>query len=109
MTDHGRQRRSEQRKYKRLSVRYGAKIPEHTAVATHISTRGLFLSVNDLVFTQGSPLVVEITGPSQSWVATGIVRHAVKVHPNVARFTRPGMGIEFLEMPPACRDFLAAL
>ena len=101
--------RRAERKFKRLFVRYGHRAPEHHAVAQQISTLGLFLLTNEIVYAKGTPVVVEIAGPAATWVVAGTVRHAMKVHPNLARFTKPGMGIELARVPPACRDYLASL
>jgi len=109
VTTAGRSKRREERKYKRLFVRYGSKVPSHPAVAMQISTTGLFLSTNDVVYVKGSAIVVEIKGPQETWVVDGIVRHAFKVHPNMARFTRPGMGVEITSLPDACKEYLASL
>lgn len=97
------------RKYRRLFVRYGTGTLSHRAVAQQISPVGLFLSTNEAVFAQGSPILVEIAGPAGTWVVAGIVRHAVKVHPSMARFTKPGMGIELTSVPEPCRAYLASL
>ena len=53
--------------------------------------------------------MVEIKGPSETWLVAGIVRHAIKVHPSMATFTKPGMGVELTHIPDACRDYLASL
>lgn len=106
----GRQhRRREERTFKRIPVRYGERVPEHAAFAQQLSSGGLFLSTNGVVFGRGSAVVIEIKGPAETWIVSGIVRHAYKVHPNMARFTKPGMGVEFTEASPACRTFLASM
>ena len=109
MSERDKQKRREPRKFKRIFVRYGSQTPKHTAVAQQISTVGFFLATNENVFATGSPVVVEVKGPAETWIVSGIVRHANKVHPNMARFTKPGMGVEVTSLPPACRDFLASL
>jgi hypothetical protein len=101
--------RREERKFKRIFVRYGHKELEHKAVAQQISGSGFFLSTNEAVYANNSPVLVEITGPSETWLVAGIVRHAIKVHPSMARFAKPGMGVELTHLPPACRDYLASL
>ena len=53
--------------------------------------------------------MVEIKGPAETWLVAGVVRHAIKVHPSLARFTKPGMGVELTHIPDACRDYLASL
>ena len=101
--------RREERKYKRIFVRYGHKQTEHKAVAQQISASGLFLATNEVVYANGSPIVVEITGPAETWLVAGVVRYAIKVHPSVAGFTKPGMGVELTMIPDSCRDYLASL
>jgi hypothetical protein len=102
-------KRREARKFKRIFVRFGHKQPEHKAVAQQISASGLFLATNEIVYANSSPIVVEITGPTETWLVAGIVRYAIKVHPGLARFTKPGMGVELTLIPDACRDYLASL
>jgi Tfp pilus assembly protein PilZ len=101
--------RREERKFKRIFVRYGSRQPEHKAVAQQISPGGLFLVTNEVVYANNSPVIVEIKGPSETWLVAGIVRHAIKVHPNAASFAKPGMGVELTQVPEGCRAYLAAL
>ena len=109
MSAERRDNRREARKFKRIFVRYGHQKPEHKAVAQQISASGFFLSTNEIVYAGNSPIVVEISGPSETWIVAGVVRHAVKVHPSVARFNKPGMGVQLTHLPDACRDYLASL
>ena len=109
MTGGQTKQRRAARKYRRLFVRYGSAAPTHRAIAQQISPVGLFLSTNETVYAEGSPILIEIAGPAATWVVAGIVRHAFKVHPNLAGFTKPGMGVELLETPDALRDYLASL
>ena len=109
MSAERRNNRREARKFKRIFVRYGHKQPDHKAVAQQISASGVFLATNEIVYAKNSPVVVEITGPAETWLVAGIVRYAIKVHPGLARFTKPGMGIELTDIPDACRDYLNSL
>ena len=109
MNEGRKAQRREERKFKRIFVRFGHKAAEHPAVAQQITTRGFFLATNEFVYAKGSPIVVEISAPGETWVVAGFVRHAFKVHPSMARFTRPGMGVELADIPPACRQYLASL
>jgi len=102
-------KRREERKFRRIYVRYGHIEPEHKAAAQQISAAGFFLSTNETVYKNESSIVVEIKGPSETWLVAGIVRHAIKVHPSLARFNKPGMGVELTLIPDACRDYLASL
>jgi len=109
MSPEGRNKRREERKYKRIFVRFGHKQPEHRAVAQQISASGLFLATNEVVYANNSPVVVEIKGPAETWLVAGIVRYAIKVHPSLARFNKPGMGVELTTIPDPCRDYLNSL
>ena len=109
MSAERRNNRREARKFKRIFVRYGHKRPEHKAIAQQISASGLFLATNEIVYANNSPVVVEIKGPSETWLVAGFVRYAIKVHPGLARFSKPGMGVELTTIPPPCRDYLASL
>ncbi|HWR98844.1 MAG TPA: hypothetical protein VN317_10525 [Candidatus Methanoperedens sp.] len=109
MSQRQRRLRQEERKYKRIFVRYGHSEPRHDAAAQRITTKGFFLVTNGVVYTEGSPIVVEIRSPAQSWVVQGVVRHAVKVHPTLANYAKPGMGVELTDLPDACRTYLASL
>ena len=44
-----------------------------------------------------------------SGVVRGVVRHAFKAPPSLAGFTKPGMGVEFIDLPDDCREYLASL
>ena len=109
MSVNPKNKRREARKFKRIFVRYGRKQTEHKAVAQQITASGLFLSTNEIVYANNSPIVVEITGLAETWLVAGIVRYAIKVHPNLARFTKPGMGVELTMIPAACCEYLASL
>lgn len=101
--------RRDERKYKRIFVRYGAEKPEHNATAMQLSASGLFLATNAAVYAKGSPIVVEFKTPSQTCLVQGVVRHSYKVHPDLARFSRPGMGVELVDPPPVVKDYLLLL
>ena len=109
MSPSGRNKRRDERKFKRIFVRYGLKDTPHKAVAQQISASGFFLATNEVVYANSSPVVVEITGPAETWLVAGIVRYAIKVHPSLASFNKPGMGVELTLIPDACRDYLASL
>lgn len=109
MSPERKHKRREERKFKRIAVRYGTREITHKAVAQQLSASGLFLLTNETVYISNSPIMIEIKGPSETWLVAGIVRHAIKVHPSMARFTSPGMGVELTKIPPGCRDYLATL
>ena len=109
MTLGKRNQRREARKPRRIFVRFGHPEPRHQAVAQRITTKGFFLATNTNVYAVGSTIVVEVRGPAGTWVLRGIVRHAFKAPPSLAGFTKPGMGVEFIDLPDDCRQYLASL
>ena len=109
MTVGKRNLRREAHKPRRIFVRYGHPEPRHQAVAQRITTKGFFLATNGSVYAVGTPVAVEITGPAETWTLRGVVRHAFKAPPSLAGFTKPGMGVEFTEVPDPCRAYLESL
>jgi hypothetical protein len=102
-------KRREERKYRRIFVRFGHRAATYGSVAQQISTNGMFLATNDHVFARDSAIVIEVKGPHETWLVRGIVRHATKVHPSLAAHARAGMGIELIDVPQSCRAYLASL
>ena len=105
----GKYKRKEERKFRRISIRFGLQAPEFRAMAIQISTRGLFISTNNPIFVKGSRLEIEIQTPGGRLQAQAMVRHAKKVSPRMVQVDRPGMGVEFIDPFPELRDFLASL
>jgi hypothetical protein len=105
----GRYKRGEERKFKRIPLRFGLEKPEHRGMGIQVSTRGLFISTNRPIFVPGSKLRIEIDTPNGSCSVAAIVRHAKKVHPQMVQYDRPGMGVEFIDPPPELREYLASL
>ena len=102
-------KRKEDRKYKRLDVRYGSEEPHHRCVAVQLSTRGAFLQAARPMYKAGSRIVVEIASPDKTYVINAVVRHIRNIPPQMAGSIRPGMGVEFLSPPPELQDFLDSL
>ena len=102
-------KRVEERKYKRIPVRFGPETPQFSTQAIQISTRGLFLATNSPIYAPGSKLVVEITTPKGPHIISGVVRHSKKVPPQLVNHERPGMGVEFTSVPEEVREYLSAL
>jgi hypothetical protein len=102
-------KRDEDRKYKRISLSFGVEKPQFRGMGIQISTRGLFISTNSSIFTQGSLLKIEIETPQGPLQADAVVRHAKKVSPHMVQVDRPGMGVEFIEPSEEFRNFLASL
>ncbi len=104
-----RYKRVEERKFKRISLRFGLEKPEYRGVGIQVSSRGLFISTNRPIFVAGSQLRIEIDTPNGSCSVVAIVRHAKKVPPQMVQLERPGMGVEFIDPPPELRDYLSSL
>ena len=102
-------KREEERKFRRISIRFGLQTPEFRAMAIQISTRGLFISTNSPIFVKGSRLKIEIQSANGRLQAEAVVRHAKKIPPHLVQVDRPGMGVEFIDPPPELRDFLSSL
>ncbi len=102
-------KRKEDRKFKRLDVRYGSEEPHHRCIAVQLSPRGAFLQATRPMYKPGSRIVVEITSPDKAYVINAVVRHIKNIPPQMAVNIRPGMGVEFLSPPPELQGFLDSL
>jgi hypothetical protein len=104
-----RLKRVEERKFKRIAIRFGLEKPEHRAMGIQISSRGMFIVTNHPIYFTGSKLIIEIQTSNGSFSVEAIVRHSMKVPPQMVQHARPGMGVEFIEAPTELRDYLASL
>jgi hypothetical protein len=102
-------KREEERKFRRISIRFGLETPEFRGMGIQISSRGLFIHTNNPIFVKGSRLKIEIQCPQGCFLVGAIVRHAKKVSPQMVQVERPGMGVEFIEPSRELQDFLASL
>ncbi len=105
----GKHKRDEERKFRRISIRFGVEKPEFRGMAIQISTRGFFIPTNTAIYVKGSLLKIEIETPQGCLQVGAVVRHAKKVSPRMVQVDRPGMGVEFIDPPPELRVFLASL
>ena len=105
----GKGKRKDERKFKRLRVRYGPEKAVHLAYAIQVSESGAFLLANRPVFARGSRIVVEFDTEQGKIITGAIVRHAKNLPPQLARFSSSGMGVEFLSPPPELQEFLSTL
>ncbi len=102
-------KRVEERKFKRIPVRFGPETPQYSIQAIQISTQGLFLATNSPIYAPGSKVVVEISTPKGPFIVSAIVRHSKKVPQFLLRHERPGMGVEFISAPEEVRKYLSGL
>ena len=105
----GKSRRKDERKFKRIKVRYGPEKAVHLAYAIQVSAGGAFLAANRPVFSRGSRLVVEFDTPGGTVTTAAVVRHVKNLPPQLAGFSPTGMGVEFLSPPPALQEYLKTL
>ena len=105
----GKGKRKDDRKFKRIRVRYGPEKPVHLAYAIQVSVSGAFLVANRPVFSPKSPLLVQFDTPDGVLTTRAIVRHVKNLPPQLARFSPSGMGVEFISPPPELEKYLASL
>jgi hypothetical protein len=102
-------KRTEERKFKRIVLRFGLEAPEYRATGIQISTQGLFISTSQSIYPAGSKLVVEIFTPDKPYVVQAVVRHAKKMPRLLMSNERSGMGIKFISAPKGFLDYIASL
>jgi hypothetical protein len=102
-------KRVEERKYKRIPVRFGPETPQFSIQAIQISSRGLFLATNSPIYAPGSKVVIEISTAKGPYNVSAIVRHSKKVPPYLLNHERPGMGVEFISVPEEVKEYLSSL
>ena len=102
-------RRAEERKFKRIFLRFGLEAPEHRATGIQISTRGLFISAIHPLYSLDCKLLVEISTPDGAYTVPAIVRHAKKIPRLTIGNDRCGMGVKFILPPQELQDYLASL
>lgn len=102
-------KRLEERKFKRIEIRYGSAKPEHRGFAVQLSSKGAFISANKPIYAAGSNIVIEFKLPAGLFIATAVVRHAKNLPPQMARFGKTGMGIELLSAPDELQEHLDKL
>ncbi len=102
-------RRIEERKFKRVFLRFGLEAPKHRATGVQISTRGLFIYTIHFIYPPGSKVIVEISTPKGRYTVPAIVRHAKKMPALLINNERCGMGVNFISPPQELLDHLASL
>ena len=92
-------RKISRRLRKRIEVRYGPRVPEHTGYSGNISGTGIMLRAIR-VFGPGTILVLEMKFPDGTIIARGRVHWAREGTIQYLTTGRVGMGIKFID-PPA--------
>jgi len=94
---------------KRLFVRFGAQQAQHIGFTDDVSREGLFIKSN-VVFKQGTPLIIEANLPKQVVSLKGIVKWAKAVPPALFRQARKaGVGVNLEQFPELYASFVKAL
>jgi hypothetical protein len=102
-------RRAEERKFKRVFLRFGLEVPEHRATGIQISTLGLFISTIHFIYPPDSKVMMEISTPNGPYTVPAIVRHAKKIPGLLINNERCGMGVKLISPPRELLDYLASL
>ena len=100
-------RRTAVRRPRRVTVRFW-KQGDSTAFSGHttnISTTGMFLASNSPA-PSGARVRIEVMERERGFVVEGVVVHARKVRPELARISESGMGIRFLTVEDLVGELL---
>ncbi len=92
-------KRDNDRKPKRVMVRYGTRMADKAAFTRNISAAGMFIHTNS-VFKPGSTLQVHLQFPDRKFIMWARVRWAKRVPPQLAGIMAPGMGVQFVDPSP---------
>jgi hypothetical protein len=100
-------RRNAVRRPRRLSVRFWKRGDEahYIGHTTNISTTGMFLATNSPA-PSGARIRIEVMERDRGFVVEGVVAHARKVRPELAKVSESGMGIRFLPVEDLVRELL---
>jgi hypothetical protein len=104
-----RNKRTEERKFKRVLLHFGLEAPEYRATGIQISSQGLFISTNYPIYAPGTKIMIEISIPKGFYTVQAIVHHAKKVPRLLTSKERSGMGVEFISPPPELMEYLTSL
>ena len=74
---------------------------------TNISLTGMFVATNSPV-SSGSRVRVEVVDRDRGFMVEGVVAHARKSPPELARLSQSGMGIRFLSVEELVRELMPA-
>ena len=104
-----RNKRTEERKFRRVLLRFGLEAPEYRATGIQISTQGLFIVTTSPIYAPGSKIMMEISTAKGSYTVPAVVRHAKKLPRLLTSSERSGMGVKFISPPQELIDYLASL
>ena len=102
-------KRNEERKFKRLPVKFGPETPTHAANAIQLTGQGAFLLANRPIYEVGGRIVVQMKTPMGVHIVKAVVRHNRSTPAMLSRTNTNGMGIEFIDLSPELREYLDSL
>jgi PilZ domain len=79
----------------------------YVGYTTNISLTGMFIATNSPV-SSGSRVRIEVVNRDRGFVVEGMVAHARKSPPELARLNQSGMGIRFLSVEELVRELMPA-
>jgi Tfp pilus assembly protein PilZ len=101
-------RRKEERKRKRIPIRFGNNDLRFRAFTMDISANGLSIKTNQ-VFPPGTPLMLMLIVDGKPLTAKGEVIWAKRVPPELIRFVHCGMGIRLTLTSDRLREYIQTI
>jgi hypothetical protein len=100
-------RRRAVRRPRRVQVHFWRQGDPATYVGytTNISLTGMFIATNNPV-PSGSRIRVEVIDRDRGFMVEGLVAHARKMQPEMARLNQSGMGVRFLSVEELVRELM---
>jgi hypothetical protein len=77
----------------------------YTGYTTNISLTGMFIATNSPV-ASGTRIRVEVIDRDRGFTVEGVVAHARKMQPELARLNQSGMGVRFLSVEELVRELI---
>jgi Tfp pilus assembly protein PilZ len=77
----------------------------YTGYTTNISLTGMFIATNSPV-PSGTRIRVEVIDRDRGFTVEGVVAHARKMQPELARLNQSGMGVRFLSVEELVRELI---
>jgi hypothetical protein len=100
-------RRRAVRRPRRVQVQFWrqADPAAYVGYTTNISLTGMFIATNNPI-PSGSRIRVEVIDRDRGFMVEGLVAHARKMQPELARLNQSGMGVRFLSVEELVRELM---
>jgi hypothetical protein len=79
----------------------------HIGYTTNISLTGMFIATNGPL-PSGARIRIEVVDRERGFMMEGVVAHARKMQPELARLNQSGMGVRFLDVEELVRELIPA-